>query len=536
MKAYEFIINMSDRVSGPAKRMGAAMAGAGASALALANRVDVVGKNVHRLGGLIPPITRQLGSLFAAAAVGKFVAQSKEAIEQQEILGTLMTQTLGSGSVAQRVMKDISDFTSSTPFQVDQLTDSWLRLAQDGFRPSMEEMGRLGDLAASARVEFGDVAAALLDATSGSFSKLGSLGVSAKKQGDQVAFTFRGVTTVVENNENAIRDYVLSLGEVEGVAGTMKEALESGAGSSLKLSQKMAALRLQLGQALLPVFHRITDVGAAFAVRLQNLVKWIQVNREQVITWAKVLGWVAAGFIGIAVAIKVVAGLKYVAITMVTGWKYFISVLRFARTVMLSFNLAALMNPFVWIPLAIAAIAFLLWKFKGLREFLLQFAITLLKMNPFSWIYHVIDVLFPQLTARFRGLLSGIMDGFKAAFDWINDKVFKPFRKLFEKLFGFKGIDGIESPAAALLGEDSPYGRLAGSGGLAGGDGPGKPMKERMDDVRGDARQMKNITINIDKLVETLSITTTTLGMSPQQVKAEMSRVLLSVVNDVNYQ
>jgi hypothetical protein len=194
------------------------------------------------------------------------------------------------------------------------------------------------------------------------------------------------------------------------------------------------------------------------------------------------------------------------------------------------------MNPFVWIPLAIAAIAFLLWKFKGLRDFIVEWAILAIKTNPFTWIFQVINYLFPKLSDHFKGLLKGIMDGFKNAFNWINEKVFKPFRKLFEKLFGFKGIDGIESPAAALLGEDSPYGRLAGSGGLAGGDGPGKPMKERMDDVRGDARQMKNITINIDKLVETLSITTTTLGMSPQQVKAEMSRVLLSVVNDVNYQ
>jgi hypothetical protein len=534
MKAYEFIINLSDRASGPAKRIGAAMSSAGASAMAFANRVDIVGKNVHRLGGLIPPITRQLGGLFAAAAVGKFISQSKEAIEQQEVLGTLMAQTLGSGSVAQRVMKDISDFTSSTPFQVDQLTDSWLRLAQDGFRPSMDEMTKLGDLAANTRVEFSEVASALLDATSGSFSKLGGLGVAAQKQGDQIAFTFRGVTTIVENSDNAIRDYVLSLGEMEGVSGTMQKALEGGAGSSIRLSQKVAALRIELGQALLPVFHKITDIGAAFAVRLQNMVKWVQVNREQFITWAKVIGWVTAAFVGLAVAIKVVAALQYVAGVLAIGWQALVFVLKLARIAMMAFNVAALLNPFVWIPLVIAGIAFLLYKFKGLREFIVQWAIWALKTNPFTWIFQVINYLFPKLSGHFKGLLKGIMDGFRSAFQWINDKVFKPFRKLFEKLFGFKGIDALESPVATL-GEDSPYGRLATSG-RTDGDGPGKPMKERMDDVRGDARQMKNITINIDKLVETLSIATTTLGMSPQQIKAEMSRVLLSVVNDVNYQ
>jgi len=54
--------------------------------------------------------------------------------------------------------------------------------------------------------------------------------------------------------------------------------------------------------------------------------------------------------------------------------------------------------------------------------------------------------------------------------------------------------------------------------------------------VAGGERNVKNITINISKLNDGgININTSTLGMSAGQIKAEMERILLSVVNDVNY-
>lgn len=53
----------------------------------------------------------------------------------------------------------------------------------------------------------------------------------------------------------------------------------------------------------------------------------------------------------------------------------------------------------------------------------------------------------------------------------------------------------------------------------------------------GDGGGIKNITINIGKLNEGgITVQTTTLGMGTSQIKAELERMLLSVVNDVNYQ
>jgi hypothetical protein len=76
----------------------------------------------------------------------------------------------------------------------------------------------LGDLASSQAKDFDQLVEALLDAQTGEFERLKEFGVKAKVAGDQVAFTFKGQTVEVEKTEQAIKDYVLSLGNAKGIA------------------------------------------------------------------------------------------------------------------------------------------------------------------------------------------------------------------------------------------------------------------------------------------------------------------------------
>ena len=62
----------------------------------------------------------------------------------------------------------------------------------------------------------------LLDAQTGEFERLKEFGIRASKEGDKVKFSFRGITTEVQFTDKAIKDYIISLGNLEGVQGTMK--------------------------------------------------------------------------------------------------------------------------------------------------------------------------------------------------------------------------------------------------------------------------------------------------------------------------
>jgi hypothetical protein len=136
-------------------------------------------------------------------------------------LEAVLTNTLGSQSAAQIALRDIEEFAKRTPFSVDELSASFVKLANQGFKPTTDELRKLGDLASSTGKGFDQLAEAIIDAQTGEFERLKEFGIRAKKEGDNVRFTFKGVETQVKFTSDSIRDYILTLGDAEGVSGAM---------------------------------------------------------------------------------------------------------------------------------------------------------------------------------------------------------------------------------------------------------------------------------------------------------------------------
>lgn len=138
-------------------------------------------------------------------------------------LHAVLKTTLGSESAAAQAFRRIQDFASKTPFQVREVTQAFVSLANRGFVPTNEELRKLGDLAASQGKSFQQLTEAILDAETLEFERLKEFGIKARQTNDSVIFTFKGVRTEVDKNEESIRKYILSLGDLEGVQGGMDE-------------------------------------------------------------------------------------------------------------------------------------------------------------------------------------------------------------------------------------------------------------------------------------------------------------------------
>jgi phage tail tape-measure protein len=110
-----------------------------------------------------------------------------------QTFGAVLKTALGSTGAAQSSMKMIQDFAAKTPFSVEELTSAYVKLVNRGFRPTKEEMTKLGDLASSTGKSFDQLVEAILDAETGEFERLKGFGVKASKHGNQVIFTFKGV-------------------------------------------------------------------------------------------------------------------------------------------------------------------------------------------------------------------------------------------------------------------------------------------------------------------------------------------------------
>jgi len=212
-----------------------------------------------------------LASLGAAFSVGAVISFGKAVIDttaEFQKMEAVLTNTLGSQSAAKVAMNQIVEFASKTPFQVDELTNAFVKLANRGFVPTIKEMTSLGDLASSTGKSFDQLAEATLDAMTGEFERLKEFGVRAKAEGDNVAFTFKGVTTEVEKTDTAIQEYLISLGEAEGVSGSMAAISETVGGKISNLGDNFTQLQLVIGNSSSGLVSGVLDLANALTERL----------------------------------------------------------------------------------------------------------------------------------------------------------------------------------------------------------------------------------------------------------------------------
>ena len=190
---------------------------------------------------------KNLAGVFAVGAVvqlGRSIVSTTAKFQRFE---AVLTKTLGSKSEAQSALRQITQFASKTPFQVDDLTDSFVKLANQGFKPTINQMRQLGDLAASQGKSFNQLSEAILDAQVGEFERLKEFGIRASKQGDKVTFAFKGVEKQVNFSSDAIQGYILGLGDVEGVSGGMVAISETLGGKISNLNDNWEQLKLTMG-------------------------------------------------------------------------------------------------------------------------------------------------------------------------------------------------------------------------------------------------------------------------------------------------
>jgi hypothetical protein len=235
-------------------------------------------KSTNGLSSAFTSLGKTMGGLFAADMLlnfGKAVVDTTAEFQKME---AVLTTTLGSKSAAQVAMQDIVEFASKTPFQVNELTDSFVKLANRGFKPTLDQMTALGDLASSTGKSFDQLTEAALDAMTGEFERLKEFGIRAKSEGDKVAFTFKGVTTEVEKTDEAIKDYLISLGSVEGVSGSMASISETVGGQISNLEDNFTQLQLAIGSSssgLISSVLQLSNIMLADLVTALNSVNTV---------------------------------------------------------------------------------------------------------------------------------------------------------------------------------------------------------------------------------------------------------------------
>jgi hypothetical protein len=227
-------------------------------------------QNLFNLNGIAKTVAASLIGVFALGQVSAFAREVVNTTAEFQRYEAVLTNTFGSNAVAKQSMDDIVQFASKTPFAVNELTDSYIKLVNRGFVPTQNEMTKLGDLASSVGKPFDQLTEAILDAQTGEFERLKEFGIRASKAGDQVTFAFKGQSQTVKFTEQSIRDYVLSLGDLQGVSGAMAAISQTLGGKLSNLQDNVMQLRLKIGNALAPAMGWMVDRSSAFITILSD--------------------------------------------------------------------------------------------------------------------------------------------------------------------------------------------------------------------------------------------------------------------------
>jgi hypothetical protein len=513
MKVYSFRFNIIENVTKVSSTIGKSFDSMSGKAAAFTARLQNMPNPLAKFKPVLGETAKAFAGFFAVDQIRKFGGEVVNTLSEFRKYGAILTNTFGSESDSKRVLEDITKFASRTPFQVNELTESFVKLANRGFVPTQKEMEKIGDIAANQGKSFDQFTEALLDAETGQFERLKAFGIQANKEGDKVTLKWKGITKEVKNAPEAIREGLLALSEAPGVAGSMAAMSKEVGGLISNLGDAQMQLKLRIGEAIEPILKTALPKAIEMVTRLTG---WVQRNQELIQRWIPPILKVVAA-LGALVAI----GAALSVLSTIFG--------------LIGTAIAALFSPVTLIVAAVATAVYLIIRnWESVKEWFSKFKQWLWVLSPFGWVMKLIDVTFPQFGKAIR-------ETFGKAFKWIYEKFIEPISKWFGKLFkAFKMEADLEvnKPDEA---DDDMYSRLnkrlggAGSSAASSAEASGGSGRTPQEGRITGAGPGKNVTINIQKLVESLNIYTTPQTDLRGKIRQEVTRALIDAVNEVNY-
>lgn len=180
-------------------------------------------------------------------------------VRNVEVLRASLETVTGGSREAASAFADLQKFAAQTPFSLQEVTQAFVRLKALGLEPTTELLTSFGNTASAFGKSLMQFSEAVADAITGEFERLKEFGIRASQQGDKVAFTFRGVTTVVRKQGDEIKRYLEEIGNSD-FAGAMEKRAATLDGALSNLGDSFERLLVAVGDSgLTAVIQRVAE-------------------------------------------------------------------------------------------------------------------------------------------------------------------------------------------------------------------------------------------------------------------------------------
>ncbi|AFL75409.1 transglycosylase SLT domain-containing protein [Thiocystis violascens] len=374
----------------------------GTAAITGLRRVDDalgdLNQGAQRTSGAVSGLGDSIKGMVAAAAgfiaVDAMISGFTDAnVEAGRLRASLETVT-GSVRGASDAWDSLSEFAKRTPFDLAQSVEGFIALKARGLDPSIAALESYGNTASAMGKSMNDMIQLVADAAMGQFDRLAEFGIDAAKSGDQVAFTFNKVTTVVKDNAQDIERYLQSIGNTE-FADAMTRQMDTLGPAITNVKDAVMAAWVQLG-----------DSGLVSAVvdGLKWIAEWIE-RISKSMAAGDFAAWVD-GLQGIAGAAAGASGV-YLALS---------AAVEAATVAQTAFNLVVSANPYV---LAAVAVGALVGGLYALRDTEVEIGRTTYALRDgFQAVWEEVSAL---ATASADAVAEGWFHALSSIAGWFND-------------------------------------------------------------------------------------------------------------------
>lgn len=226
---------------------------------------------------------RNLLAGIGLAAAGGFIVRATGEFED---FRAVLRNTLQDVKLADGATYQLLGLAKKTPLEANEIFASYNKLLAQNVALTERQFVSLGDLASSQSKSIEQMVEAVLDAKTGEFERLKEFGIKASKAGDKVTFSFKGMSKTVAFTDKAIADYLISVGQMRSVAGSMEARSKTLNGQISNFKDALSQAAVEIGQKLKPALVWLLDTGG-------KLLNYIKENSRAFITAAGVMAGAA---------------------------------------------------------------------------------------------------------------------------------------------------------------------------------------------------------------------------------------------------
>ena len=521
------------------------------------NETDHLGKTTEKVqnnfnkmgrtnfGGLTSSLTRMAGMLGVGLGIREVINTTAEFQKQQAVLNTMFGEDLGG-----KYFLNLKKQSEQLPASMAEVTDSFIKLNGVGIRASNDDLRALSDVASAAGKNVLDAAMAIQGGVTGEWERMKALNVVARVDGNKVTLMYRNQKTTIDNTAASIKNYIVGLGKMKGVAGASEKIMSSMGGVMSNIGDSFSSIAFDLGKELLPVMKKFGELVGYISSKMPAIINFFK-------EWSWVIKPVLAGIAGFMVFNKILLPM----------WE-FIKAFKVLNTVMA-------LNPVGAIITALAALGVLLYdlqsKFGGWGKLWTETWSTIkqsfetgfaaIELLGYNWYANFVmnlmrlKYIFKDLMSEVKrvseasmllvgGNYAGAMSVFNTPYD---NKVSQEDILIQQKLGKELGIKArtfrdlniqMEKNKANWLGKAGwSLGGTTGTPVTTGGStdigGSTGPVTGGLTELSTQSN-VKNVTISVNKMIENFNINTTNLTDSTGKIREEIIIVLQKVIADAS--